>query len=55
MSKARKILLIVASALIIGGGALAFGAFAATGFDVDALTIEEKDMMIVMEKTTEVV
>lgn len=43
MSKARKITLIVASALVAGGLALSFGAFAASGFNPNVLSAQAKD------------
>lgn len=43
MSKAKKILLIVASVFVIGGAILAFGAFAVAGFDFKNLSTEDMD------------
>lgn len=43
MSKAKKVVLIIAAVLVVGGIATSFGAFAAAGFDVRNLSNEARD------------
>lgn len=43
MTTARKVVLIVATALLVGGAAIAFGAFAAAGFDFRNLSNSGRD------------
>ena len=43
MTTARKTVLIIASVLVAGGLAIAFGAFAAAGFDIRNLSNDPRD------------
>ena len=40
MSSGKKTLLVIATILVIGGGAISFGAFAAAGFNFENLSTE---------------
>ena len=43
MSSGKKTLLVIATILVIGGGAISFGAFAAAGFNFENLSTESRN------------